>query len=55
MTTPALGIHDGLRVAAILVGSMLMAALALLRLLTLARLRHALGGLGAALLIGIAC
>ncbi len=53
--TPALGIHDGLRVGAILVGSILMAVLALLRLFTLARLRHALGGLGAALLIGGAC
>ena len=41
--TPALGIHDGLRVGAILVGSALMAALALLRLCAQVRPRHALG------------
>ena len=39
--TPALGIHDGLRVAAILVGSAAMAFLALMRLFGRARLVHA--------------
>lgn len=41
VTTPALGIHDGLRVAAILVGSAAMALLALMRLFGRARLVHA--------------
>ncbi len=41
VTTPALGIHDGLRVAAILVGSAAMALLALMRLFGRAPLLHA--------------
>jgi tripartite ATP-independent transporter DctM subunit len=53
--TPGLRIHDGLRVAAILVGSVLMSLLALLRLFRCCSLQHALGGLGAVLLICAGC
>lgn len=53
--TPALHIHDGLRVSAILVGALLMAALALLRLFSRCRPVHVLGGVGVVLLLCAAC
>ena len=53
--TPALRIHDGLRVAAILVGSALMAVLALVRLFGRSRLSHALTGTALVLLVCAGC
>ena len=53
--TPALGIHDGLRVAAILVGSALMALLALVRLFGRARPVHALAGTALVLAVCAGC
>ncbi len=53
--TPALGIHDGVRVAAILVGSVLMALLALLRLFGQSRPVHALAGAVLVLVLCGAC
>jgi TRAP-type C4-dicarboxylate transport system permease small subunit len=53
--TPALRIHDGLRVSAILVGAVLMAALALLRLFSRCRPTHAFGAVGVVLLICAGC
>ena len=49
--TPGLHIRDGMRASGILVGSVLMAALALLRLFSQARPLHAAGAVGAVLLI----
>jgi tripartite ATP-independent transporter DctM subunit len=53
--TPALRIRDGLRVSAVLVGSVLMAALALLRLLSQARPAHAFGAVAVVLLVCAGC
>ena len=53
--TPALGIHDGLRVAAILVGSALMALLALVRLFGQTRPVHAVTGTAVVLLVCAGC
>lgn len=53
--TPALRIRDGLRVSAVLVGSVLMAALALLRLLSQVRPAHAFGAVAMVLLVCAGC
>ena len=53
--TPALGIHDGLRVAAILVGSALMALLALVRLFGRTRPVHGLAGAALVLVVCAGC
>ena len=53
--TPALHIRDGVRVSGILLGSVLMTALALLRLFSQARPLHALGSVAAVLLVCAAC
>lgn len=53
--TPALHIRDGVRVSGILLGSVLMTALALLRLFSQARPLHALGSVAAVLLVCTAC
>ena len=53
--TPALHIRDGVRVSGILLGSVLMTAMALLRLFSQARPLHALGSVAAVLLVCAAC
>ena len=53
--TPGLHIRDGVRVGGILLGSVLMAALALLRLFSQTRMLHAVGALAAVLLVCAAC
>lgn len=53
--TPGLHIRDGVRVGGILLGSVLMAALALLRLFSQARPLHAMGALATVLLVCAVC
>ncbi len=54
ITTPELEIHDGLRVAAIVVGAVLMLVIALARLIEFATIRQTVGALAIAALVALA-
>ena len=54
VVTPALGLRDGLRVSAILVGAAMMAVLAVLRLMAETRPRHIAGAIAVVLLMCVA-